>query len=481
VTRPSLPAQTRLFYGLGAVAYGVKDNGFSYFLLLYYNQVLGLPEAWVGLGIMLALFLDAVSDPVVGHLSDHFRSRWGRRHPFMYAAALPVAVAYYLLWRPPAGLSPEQLFAYFVVVAVLVRTLITFYEIPSTSLVAELTPEYDERTSVLGWRFFFGWWGGLGMAVLAYAVLLRPDAAHPVGQLNPAGYRDYGLAAALIMASSILVSAAGTHSYIPYLKQPPTYRPRGLRENLRQLRETLANRSLLVLLCAGVFAAMAVGLTAALNIYFNTYFWELTANQISLLVVANFVSAAAAFALAPSVSRRLGKKRAAIAVSLTGLGLGPAPVVLRLLGAFPPNGSPGLLPILAVINATVVTLVITSSILIASMVADVVEDSEVVTGRRSEGVFFAANSFVQKAVSGVGIFVSTLLLRAIGFPGGAQPGAVDPEVVRRLGLVYVPVLVALYLVAIGFLSAYRISRASHEANLARLANRVNVPGQRSPG
>ena len=84
---------TKLYYGFGAVAYGVKDNGFSYFLLLYYNQVLGLPAAWVGAAIMLALVFDAISDPIVGYTSDNLHSRWGRRHPFMYGSVIPVGLA----------------------------------------------------------------------------------------------------------------------------------------------------------------------------------------------------------------------------------------------------------------------------------------------------------------------------------------------------------------------------------------------------
>src|SRR5262249_32867285 len=129
---------------------------------------------------------------------------------------------------------------------------------------------------------------------------------------------------------------------------------------------------------------------------------------------------------------------------------------------------PSLLWILLVFNLLVVTLVIMSGILTASMVADIVEDSQVVTGRRSEGVFVAANSFVQKATSGVGIFASSLLLGAIGFPRGAKPGQVAPEVIHRLGLVYTPVIVALYAIALAFLSTYRISRETHEENLRRL-------------
>ena len=468
---PAPSLRTKLLYGFGSVAYGVKDQGFAYLLLLYYNQVLGLSEEWVGFGILIALLLDSLLDPIVGHVSDNLHSRWGRRHPFMYAAALPVAVSYYFLWTPPAGLSPEGLFVYLVLLAILVRTFITFYEIPSASLAPELTDHYDQRTSILGFRYFFGWWGGLTMGVLAFAVFLQPDATHPVGVLNAAGYRRYALTASLVMLVAILVSALGTHSAIPYLRQPPARRGRDLQRTLRELVQTLANRSFLVLFWAAVFSSMALGLTASLNVYFATYFWELTSSQISLTVLVGFPAAAFALTLAPRISRAFGKKPAAIVVSLGALSLGPLPIALRLLGLFPPNGSSWLLPLLIAGNLGTVTLFITSSILTASMLADVVEDSELRTGRRSEGLFFAAEAFVRKAVSGIGIFASTLLLTAVGFPRGARPGGVDPAVIRSLGLTYVPLIVSLFLVSIAFLAAYRISRTSHEANLRRLAER----------
>lgn len=465
-----LDRKTKLLYGCGAIAFGIKDNGFSFFLLLYYDQVLGLPHAWVGLGIMAALVIDACVDPLIGHLSDHHHARLGRRHPFMYAAAAPVALFYWLLWNPPT-FAPPALFAYFVVVAVVVRIAISVYEIPSASLAAELTRHYDERTALFAHRYFFGWWGGLGIMVLAYAVFLQPDARHAVGVLNPEGYRRYGLAAALCIATAILVSAAGTHRFIPQLARPPT-RPRlGVRGVARELRETLGHRPFLTLFGATTFAAVAVGLQAALAVYVNTYFWELTSSQISVLVVSSFLAAAVALVATPRLGRRAGKKAAALGVSLAGVAIGPSPIFLRLADRFPENGAPTLVPTLFAFNLVTTTLVIMSGILTSSMTADVVEDSELVTGRRSEGVFVAANAFVQKAVSGVGIFASALVLDAIGFPRDARPGSVDPAVVRALGWTYGPALVVLYLIAIGFLAAYPIDRARHVANLARLAER----------
>jgi Na+/melibiose symporter-like transporter len=460
---------TKLYYGFGSVAYGVKDNGFAFFLLLYYNQVLGLPAEWVGTAILLALVFDALSDPIVGYASDNLHSRWGRRHPFMYAAAAPVGLSFYLLWNPPAHLEGAALLAYLVGVAIAVRTCITFYEIPSSSLVAELTDDYDERTSMLGLRYFFGWWGGLGMAIVAYFFLLRPTPEHPVGQLNPAGWRSYGLIASLVMTAAILVSAAGTHRHIPYLKQPPEKRPFRLGRTLRELAETLSNRSFLVLFASALFGAMAAGLSTSLNIYFNTFFWELSPDQIGILTLGPFASATLALLAAPRLSRRVGKKRAALLIYGLAIALAPVAIVGRLLGWMPPNGSPLLLPTLFVFSVIEVGLIVTASILMSSMVADTVEDSELRTGRRSEGVFFAARSFIQKAVHGIGVLTATLVLAAIGFPRGARPGEVDPAVVTQLGLVFAPLLVVVYLISLLFVGAYRISRESHRANLARLA------------
>ncbi|MGR8920795.1 MAG: MFS transporter [Gammaproteobacteria bacterium] len=462
-TRTSLA--TRLYYGFGAVAYGAKSNGFNYLLLFFYSQVVGLPPEWVSFGIFLALLVDAVSDPLVGYWSDNLRSRWGRRHPLMYAAGLPAAVAYYFLWAPPP-LGPEATFVYFVTLAIVIRTLLTFYEIPSTSLVAELTDDYDARTRFMSMRFFFGWWGGLVMAVLVYLVFL-PESRGGLEYVD--GWRHYGLTAAVVIGVSIYVSALGTHRHIPHLREPPAPRPLSARRTLAELRETLSNRSFLALFAGGLFAAMAAGVNTSLGIYFGRHFWELTTDQIGTLQLPYFLSALAALVLAPRVSDRWGKKRAAIAATALTVVLTPLPVVLRLLDLFPANGSDALYWTLLVFYSVDVALMIASSILVAAMVADVVEDSEVVTGRRSEGTFFAASSFAQKAVNGLGVVVAGQILAFTEFPTTARPGEVPAAVLRDFAIAYVPALWLFYVVAIVLFCFYRISRDRHADNLARLA------------
>ena len=112
-------------YAFGAVAYGVKDAGFGTFLLLFYNQVVGLPSATVGLVVMVALLIDAFVDPAVGFLSDRTRTRWGRRHPWMYGSALPIMVGWVLLWNPPSGWGQGATLGWLFACAVLVRTAVS--------------------------------------------------------------------------------------------------------------------------------------------------------------------------------------------------------------------------------------------------------------------------------------------------------------------------------------------------------------------
>jgi Na+/melibiose symporter-like transporter len=414
--------------------------------------------------------VDAFLDPIVGQISDNLRTRWGRRHPFMYASALPVAVSYLLLWNPPHW-SQHALFLYLLVVAIIVRTFITFYEIPSAALAPELSEDYDQRTSFVAFRVFFGWFGGLGMLMLAYTVFLTPDATHKVGQLNETGYSRYGITAAVVMFAVILISAAGTHKFIPNFREAPK-RQVSILQYAREMFASLANRAFLVLMVAGVLFQLATGLVYALNIYLATYLWQLSNIQISILTLATFLSVILAFAAALPLSKRLGKKAAAIILFMSGVVISSVPLALRLLDLFAANGSLWLMPLLFGFSTIGGALAIGSSILLISMLADVVEDSELKTGRRSEGLFFAGSSFMQKAASGLGVFASGLLLSAAHFPAHAIPGHVDPAIIRHFALIYLPATAITYLIATALIGFYPITRQGHAENLRRLAAEV---------
>jgi Na+/melibiose symporter-like transporter len=458
---------TRLFYGSGSVAFGVKDNGFSYFLLPFYSQVVGLPPSLVGLALLIALVFDACIDPLIGQVSDHLRTPWGRRHPFMYATAIPFALTYFAIWNPPHwGTLP--LFGYLVVLAIVIRAFSSLFEVPNSALAAEFSTGYDERSVLLSYRYFFGWVGGLTVNYLAYGVLLKPDKTHPVGQLNPIGYAHYGVIAAGIIFVFILLSASGTHRHIPTLMPPPPRRQRSLGETLGEMKETLSQRSFLFLLISGVFSAMASGLVTSLNFYFNTYFWEFSAKQISYLTLGVYLSAFMSLGAVTFLAKRFSKRTLMQSTLIASIVIGITPLLLRLAGVMPPNHSPQLLAIIFSTSVIGVAFSITSSTMGSSMIADVVEASEIRTGRRSEGLFFAASAFIAKSVSGFGILAASTIVQFIRLKPGADPSLVPAEVPRHLAVIYCPTLVSLYAVALVLLFGYRITRSGHAETLQEL-------------
>ena len=165
--------------------------------MFYFNQVLGLSGTLAGTAIFIALVFDAVSDPVAGSLSDRFRSRWGRRHPFMYASAAPLAVTFYLLFNPPSGLGQAGLFCWLLCFAVLVRASMTLYHVPHLALGAELTDDYSERTTVVAYRSLFSMVGAFATPVVGMGLDTGKGVAglaHEVAATGGGGGEDEGMA-----------------------------------------------------------------------------------------------------------------------------------------------------------------------------------------------------------------------------------------------------------------------------------------------
>jgi len=465
--RPPLTFSTNVLYGVGSVAFGVHQTTLTAALMLFFNQVVGLPAAWVGGAMALTLIFDAICDPLIGEWSDNTRSRWGRRHPFMYAAAVPAAVAFYFLFNPPLGWSQAHLLIYMGVMLVTVRVLLSLYEVPSSALGPELTLDYDQRTSLMSSRFFFGTLGGAGMSILALQVFLRKDATHPLGLLNRAGYSQTAVVAGLAIFLSIMISSLGTHHFIKSLVHEP--RVRGTwREKFHEIAGTVTNRSFLALTISGVVGAISTGMRQGLDFYISAYFFELTPAQMSYLAVAALFAAFAGVVLAPAISSRFGKKPAMIGVFFASLFASITPIILRLVGTLPPNGTTALFIIVLAFTFIAATLGLTGFIIVSSMMADVVEDAAVATGQRSEGLLFAANGLISKCVTGVGTFFAGLVLAWVSFPQHAVPGQVNPAVLYHLGMVFVPIVATFSAIAIVVLMFYDIDRSTHLRNLERL-------------
>jgi GPH family glycoside/pentoside/hexuronide:cation symporter len=462
-----LPLGVKLGNGLGSVAFGVKDNGFSVFLLIFYNQVIGLDAGIVGLVLLLALLLDALIDPLVGYWSDHTRSRWGQRHPWLYGAILPMTLFWLLVWHPPepAGFAT---YAWLLVTAFLLRASVSCYEIPALSVGPALTSDYVERTSLTRWRFLFGWTGGLAILILAFGFFFVPSADYPVATTNRDGFDAYALTGAAMILFATFFSALSTHRRIASADRTsaPTHLP--LRENIQRLRAIVSNPAFLILLLSSLCAFINQGMSFSITTYTLTYFWELPRAGFVAYSMTLFVGVVMAFLIAGALQHRMEKRTLAICAGCFSITVAVLPYVLRFAGLFPANNAPLLIPILF----TLVTLSNGASVLTMmmgqSMAADVIEEAQARSGERTEGIFFSGYFFTQKCATGVGIFLTGTILSLAGFPDNAVPGQVAQPVLDQLALFYICVLTLFALISITAISRFPITRADHEARVAAL-------------
>ncbi len=458
-----VPMGAKLTYGIGAIAYGIKDNGYTTFLLLFYNQVVGLPAGAVGTVIAIALIFDALLDPFVGFLTDRTHTKWGRRHPWLYASAIPIALSWLMLWHPPQG-TQAQILGWLLVSAIFTRAAITTNEVPSLAMAPEMTLDYHERTSVLRYRYLFGWAGGLSMLMLAYGVFL-PVMSGPEAF---AGFHNYGLFGAIVMAVTVLISALGTHRL--YAKQPVKRIERKTSaETVRDLRETLSNRAFVILMIAGLFGYVNQGVGFAISQYNLNYVWQFKGNELLLYAGALFGGMVAIFFTVMPIVHRFGKVRSSAALALLSAIFVSSTYTLRLLGLFPEPGSPMLLPAFLVLNTIGTALGIGALMIGASMMSDVVEASEERTGRREEGLFFSGALFMQKASTAMGIWIASRVLEFANFPEKATPGQVPTEILDHYTLLFIVVTLTLGTMAALVSLRFPFGQAEHDARVAALA------------
>ena len=453
-----VPTRLALFNGLGSAAYGIKDNGFSTFLLLFYNQVLGMDARLVSLALLIALVFDGLIDPVFGHLSDRTYTRWGRRLPWLYIAPIPLAIFWVILWSPVGAASFPVLLG----VAILVRVAVGACEVPSAALVAEITRDYDERTKLTRFRFLFAWAGGLLMLLLAYGVFL------PADPLSREAYRLYGITGAVLMAGTVLISAIGQHRTVGHYPASVPEKT-SLAQSFGQIRECLTQPAFMIILAAIAIATTSQGITFSIANYLYLFVWQFTPLAFKIYPFMLFASVVGSFLLAGPMHKRWGKRDTAIGCALLGLMFWSLPLLLRHFGLWASDGSSLSIYGMFAFNFLSNLLSVITSISIWSMVADVVEVSEEQTGRRSEGTFAAGAFFAGKCSTGLGIFVTGFLLSFAGMPTGAKPGGVDPAVVERLALSYVGAVIVLGIGVALMLRRFPITRADHEARLAALA------------
>lgn len=460
----------RLLYGLGQLPEGIKTASFGFFLLFYYNQVLGLSGTLGGIAVFIALCIDAVSDPVVGSWSDFTKTRLGRRHPYIYWAAIPFAVCFFCLFVPPAGLSEWGLFFWLLIFAALTRTSMTFYHVPYLALGAELTNDYDERTLLAALRTVFQLVGMFVVLIGGNLLFFKATEGFTNGQLNPAAYLPFALACVPFILMGVWGSALGTHGQIRRLSQPERTSGSSLGQALSDLKVAFEIPSFIAVVAAAIVFGITQGMVQALHLYTATYFFELSSAQITILFAGAIVGIVLGSICSRPMAALIKEKRNLFIVGTAWYALWTTGVIIaRLVGLLPGNDDPLVAP-LYIATGCISALGLGVSIpMLGSMIADITDEHERRHGVRQEGIFYAASSFAGKAVGGAGPVVAGFIIDLAGIVPGSSPGEVDPAAIERFGWAQGPSVLGLALLSILFVSFYKISRAKHAHILAEIA------------
>ncbi|MBW2271757.1 MAG: MFS transporter [Deltaproteobacteria bacterium] len=455
---PQLSNTTKLWYGLGQAAEGIKSTSFAAFLLFYYTQVLGLSGTAVGIVIFIALLCDAITDPMAGMLSDRLQSRWGRRHPFMYAAALPLAIFYYFLFTPPEGLSQIQLALWLLLFTLLARTAMTAYSVPHLSLGAELSSDYDDRTSIVAVRSFMGLGGGIVAGLVGLGYFMRSTPEYPNGQLNPEAYPAFAFVFAIAIFVTITASGIGTHSRIRYLPAGGSSAQVGL---LEELRYSLHNHSFRALFIGATIFAVIIGVQGVLGLHMGTYFWQLDTRDIFHYTIAAGAGVLCGLPVWTAVARRYDKKPTFLFGVIWFAAFASLPPLFRVLDWLPEPGTRAYIGFVVSAGFLMAFGAAAASATLGSMMADITDEDALITGRRREGIYFGALSFSAKTATGLGQLLGGVLVDTVGLTENVDVGGISPQIVTDLGLFYAVGTAVLASASIYFLARYRLDRERH--------------------
>ena len=463
----TIQVKEKFFYASGAVANGVKADAFTFFLLFFYSNVIGLSPGLASLAIFIALMVDAFTDPLMGVISDRTRHRFGRRHPYFLLGMIPMGLSYFMLFSIQTSweLSQQYLFLWMLTFTMLTRLGMTIFEVPHRSLGSEMSRSYTERTSIFATRELLGWMGGLFNAFLAYTIFFKDTPDYMPGTKNPEPWIYYGMTGATIMCLSVLVTYFGTLKYRDNSQIDIT--TFNLRLIFNQIFIALKNRSFLIFFFGYLFIAVSWGMGSSLQIYMNTYFWEFKSIMLASYLGIYVLSTISAFLLVPALVRVIEKRTILLLAIMFAALIPPIPIFLFINGFLPASGTWNLfyatIPFVYVGN----TCLSSSAIIRESMLGDISDEVELDSKIGQQGFMFASSSLIGKLNTGLGILMAGRALEFISFPQGVE---VNPsaENIFNLAMVQGPLVAILMFIPFGIFSMYKIDRHRHEEIIAKL-------------
>ena len=463
----AIQVKEKFFYASGAVANGVKTDAFTFFLLFFYSNVIGLSPGLASLAIFIALMVDAFTDPLMGVISDRTKHRYGRRHPYFLLGMIPMGLSYFMLFSIQTSweLSQQYLFLWMLTFTMLTRLGMTIFEVPHRSLGSEMSRSYTERTSIFASRELFGWMGGLFNAFLAYTIFFKDTPDYIPGTKNPEPWIYYGMTGATIMCISVLVTYFGTLKYRD--NSEVDIAAFNLKLIFNQIFIALKNKSFLIFFFGYLFIAVSWGMGSSLQIYMNTYFWEFKSIMLASYLGIYVLSTISAFLLVPALVKVIEKRTILLLAIMFAALIPPIPIFLFINGFLPASGTWDLfyatIPFVYIGN----TCLSSSAIIRESMLGDISDEVQLDSKIGQQGLMFASSSLIGKLNTGLGILMAGIALEFISFPQGTDvtPSA---ENIFNLAMVQGPLVAILMFIPFGIFSIYGIDRYRHQEILAKL-------------
>lgn len=439
---PKTPLRTLLAYGASTAGAEIVLFGVLVYYFKFATDVLSMSPVWVGIAFGVARAWDAISDPLVGDLSDRTASRWGPRRPWIAAGALGLSVAPLLLWAPPR-LDEVAMRVWVSAACVAFFTMHTAVAIPLASLGGELARGSDARTRAFGAERL-GQLAGMLIGMAGVAVLIEAEEPRSAA---------FVLAIALGGASWALITVS-----LPALSSAPVAPLReGRWTSFRHVARSPHARTLALVHLASTMA------TASLSVLGGHLSEQIIGDASALpWLIGTFVLSSALFVpVARALARRLAKRAiwiGAMAISIAGFtGLG-----------FAPNGALGWALVCAAIAGAAETC---SAVVGSAMQAEVVDQDELITGQRRASTYFAVWAFLRKAAHALALVGTGAALESAGYDA-SEPSEEVTSMLRFL-LVVVPALG--YAIAIAALTRYRLDETTHARIVAQLEARGSPP------
>jgi GPH family glycoside/pentoside/hexuronide:cation symporter len=427
----------RICYAAPFVGVGGLQFLTMMYLMKYATDVLLIAPAAMGAIFGLGRVWDAMSDPLVGHLSDGTRSRWGRRRPWVVAAVLPLALAALAMWVPPA-LSGGALVTWMAVAVLAYFTANTAFGVPHESWGTELSTDRHERTNIYAFRhvaYLLGMFGGVALVSVI------------VGSAVP---RQAALVAVLVLIALSLIGVSLAARFVPNGRSEAPRRVNAFAAMRVVWRNPHARRLLIV----QFIERLGTASLSALGAYVAHYLVG-DESVLPLLLVFFAVPALLFVPVATRLARRFDKRAVWMAsMALSAVGFGSLYFVGR--------GDTAWLCGCAAIAGIGDTC---GSVVGSSMLGDVIDHDELETGERREGIYFALWGFAHKSAYGAALLVTGVALQLAGYVPG-QPQSTATETLLRLQMSLVPL--AGYLAGLLVMRGYQFGEAQHKAVLEQL-------------